>query len=249
MIFIDNIKKLYKRSIALQKKNIEFSRLASRKADEVLWANIYNQTIADREWLKRLSLSPGRWSASYSLLFLIVRILTDYRPGKILELGLGESSKLISTFLQNSLHESEHHIIEHDDAWIENFNKRFQLTDQSKVMKAQLGKRLVEGEEVISYVGLDPESLSHYDFFLIDAPYGSPRYSRHEICDIIKFFPKDKSFIIILDDVDREGEQDTADVMEEILKSKDISFFSEVYKGEKSHLVIASADLKFFTTL
>ena len=33
---------------------------------ELEWAHIFHDTIKDRNWLKSVSISPGRWAANYS---------------------------------------------------------------------------------------------------------------------------------------------------------------------------------------
>lgn len=108
---------------------------------ELEWANIYHDTIRGRKWLNELSLSPGRWAGNYSLFYILTRILSDYKPTKIIEFGLGESSKIISSFVDNELPNSEHFIIEHDINWVTYFASKFNLSNKSKIFQLDLEKK------------------------------------------------------------------------------------------------------------
>ena len=64
---------------------------------EILWANIYHDTIASSDWLHDRTISPGglyRWGVGYNFLYAVYRILDEMRSRHILELGLGQSTRL-----------------------------------------------------------------------------------------------------------------------------------------------------------
>jgi len=88
---------------------------------EIIWSQIFHDSIRNKTSLKNLPLNIGRWAGNYSLFYVLFRILNDFKPKKILELGLGESSKFISVFIQNYLNDSIHLIIEQDESWKNNF--------------------------------------------------------------------------------------------------------------------------------
>src|SRR5690554_6195752 len=73
------------------------------------WANIYHDSIRGNDELQQLSLKIGRWAGNYSFFFLVHRILKDFKPKKIVEFGLGESSKFISSY-NKSVNNFHHHI-------------------------------------------------------------------------------------------------------------------------------------------
>ena len=66
-----------------------------RILEEIHKAEIFSSTIADSEWLKFKSFSPGGWAADYGLLYTLYRVLNGMRPQNVLEFGLGQSSKMI----------------------------------------------------------------------------------------------------------------------------------------------------------
>ena len=115
-VIIDN--KLSQKEIMLQLKEIE-------------WGLIFQDSIKGNQALKNLSLNIGRWSGNYSFFYVLNRILADYKPLSILEIGLGESTKFISTFIENDTNSANHLIIEQNQDWINSFNEKFKLSNNS----------------------------------------------------------------------------------------------------------------------
>src|SRR5688500_5133211 len=115
--------KLQNESLKLQNENLKVQNddikaqnedIKARNA-ELEWAHIFHDTIKDKKWLRNLGISPGRWAGNYSFLYVLVKILSEYKPKKIIEFGLGESSKIVSSFLNNELQNSTHLIVEQDE--------------------------------------------------------------------------------------------------------------------------------------
>lgn len=79
-----------------------------RKVNESVWANVFHDSIKQYSYLDRLSLNVGRFSASYTLLYLLHRVISISKPKQLLELGLGESTKFISTFLGQEYNTCNH---------------------------------------------------------------------------------------------------------------------------------------------
>jgi len=219
------------------------------KLSELTWANVYHDSISDKPWLQAIGLNVGRWAGGYSFFYILNRILNDVKPTKVIEFGLGESSKFISTYIQNELRETKHIVIEHDNIWVENFNSRFILSQNSNIILKKLIKQNIKGFTVTTYDSFFNEVDNDIQLYIIDGPLGSDRYSRY---DIIKLLEKRKNFddfIIIFDDVDRRGEQDTVVDIYNFLDSNKVNFFTEVYKGEKWQRVIVSEKYKWLISL
>ena len=83
---------------------------------------------------------------------------------------------------------------------------------------------------------------------MIDAPKGCEGFSRVDILNII---PQclHESFIIMLDDSQRNGEQNTIKEVLHVLDNHNIKYTTGVYSGEKDVIVIASDDNKFFCSM
>lgn len=84
----------------------------------------------------------------------------------------------------------------------------------------------------------------------IDAPFGSPCYI-YARADILELLPQclKKSFVIILDDYNRTGEQNTVKLLKEKLDDEKIMYCEGVYSGNKDIFVITSMDYKFLVSL
>lgn len=238
------MKDLLKRYI--YKITAPISKQVSRDLSELLWANIYHDTIQDQDWAKKVSISPYDMAINYSMLYLLTRILTEYKINQILEFGLGQSSKFINAYLESVDNESKHHIVEHDKEWIAFFSKN--VNSKSKIIQLNLIKVKLESTEVQLFENLNEHIDSDYNLYLIDGPHGLSNFSRYDICNIANTFNIDDDFIIIIDDCDRKGEQETMMKLIDILNNKGIKLYTKVFKGSKSQMVIATDKYKFTNT-
>jgi len=216
---------------------------------ELEWAHIYHDSIRDKAWLSNLSLNIGRWAGNYSFFYLLNRVLNDYKPKSILEFGLGESSKVISTYLDHYLKESYHTIIEQDEIWRDAFNDRFALSSRSTVQIHPLEKKTVKGFETNGYGKIEESISEKYDLYLVDGPFGSKNYSRYDIVRILKDIDKRDEFIIILHHFNRKGEKQTYNDLLELFKRKEIEVYQGFYEGNKSVAVLGTQKYRFVKSL
>lgn len=233
-----NFKKLLGNLAKSQNDQIELAR-------EIEWAHIYHDSIRGKEYLQNLGLNVGRWAGNYSFFYVLNRILSDYQPKRILELGLGESSKFISTFLIHKLVESTHTVVEQDQGWIDGFNQRFVLSDRSSVIHCPIVEIQVNGFSSFSYQRFKDKISPDFDLFIVDGPFGSDRYSRFDILSLVEQFDVDKEFLILFDDSHRPGEQDTVDEICLCLNNKGVVYYKADYAGTKQNTVIASEAYKY----
>lgn len=216
---------------------------------ELEWAHIYHDTIKDKAWLKNLAVSPGRWAANYSFFYILVRILSDYKPKRIIEFGLGESSKIVSSFLNNELIDSTHLIIEQDEVWIDAFQSRFKLSSKSEMLHLPLEVKTVKEYPVRSYDNIQNIVKETFDLYIVDGPNGSPNFSRYDICLVAETLTLNDEFIIIIDDYDRQGEVETVSDLLSQLTSKGIKTHTAVYTGNKSQMIIVTDKYRFATSI
>lgn len=222
---------------------------------EIEWAHIYHDSIRDNEELQKLSLKIGRWAGNYSFFFLVHRILKDFEPKKIVEFGLGESSKFISTYNHSIGNKLEHIVIEQDDNWATTFNQSFP-NKNIIIQHHPLQKKTVMEHEYNGYENI--ESIpTDADFYLIDGPFGSAHYSRYDILHVLEKIKLDHEFVLVLDDYNRKGEQDTAKAILKMFKEKGRNiYFSERYYGDlsrytgkKSQFILATEKYRHILTV
>lgn len=241
-MIINKIKSLIK-----ENRNINLEILAITK--ELEWAHIYHDSIRGKKAIEELGLNVGRWAGNYCFFYVLNRILSDYKPVSILEMGLGESTKFISTYLDNYLPNSHHLVVEQSQEWLDIFNNRFKLANNTKLIVCPLIKKEINGYETNSYEGFDVKINQSFDLYIVDGPFGSLRYSRYDILSLVKRFNMNNEFIILLDDTARQGEIDTLNDIVLELNKRNISNHLVHYSGNKRVSVICSDKYKFTLTL
>ncbi|MCU0428809.1 MAG: hypothetical protein MUF42_02445 [Cytophagaceae bacterium] len=239
---IQKVKKLYHRLLTLEEAS-----LANTK--ELEWAHIYHDSIRGKKWLEELSLSPGRWAGNYSFFYVLNRILSDHRPKRIIEFGLGESTKMISSFLSHELTDSKLLTVEHSKDWNDAFNKRFKRSERCQTLLVELQEKEYKGKHYTGYKDITAKVNEKFDLYLVDGPFGSDHYSRYDIAAITHNLNKEDQFIIIMDDCQRLGEEQTIIELESSLLNRGISVFKGKYEGNKSQIVLATEKYKYSTSL
>lgn len=226
-------------------------RRSERHASEAVWAEIFNNVISDSSWLKNTAFSAGRWAVGYQYLYVMYRILNEIHPQHILELGLGQSTRMIGQYVSSQA-DAEHFVVEHDPEWIVFFSRDFALNERSKIIK--LDREMIhfkEAKTVRIFKGFEEQfGGKKFDFISIDAPLGGDmkEYSR---IDVLKLLPGclADSFIIMIDDTERSGETNTVNAMIEQLEQSGIAFAVGRYSGDKDCTVICSENLKFVCSM
>ena len=224
---------------------------ASRSASETVWAEIFNNAISDSKWLKSKAFSPGRWAVGYPYLYVMYRVLNEFKPKSILELGLGQTTRMIAQYTEANP-DVIHYVVEHDSEWIGFFKNNFMLPENTEII--QLDREMIkykEAEEVRVFKGFsDRFKNMKFDYICIDAPLGGDmkHYSR---IDILSILPDclESSFVITLDDYNRKAEQNTGREIETLLKERSIDFRVGSYFGEKDFRLWCSPDVAFLSSL
>jgi hypothetical protein len=234
-------------------KSIRFLKRQQNNIQELIWANVWHDTIRGIEWASNLpSLSPGRTAVGYNYLYVMTRILNEKKPLNVLDIGLGISSTLISEYFRHVRNaEANHMIIEHDESWINFYCGTHKLSDYSKIVHQERITKEIDGNVFFGYSDL--KGALHgkkFSVISVDAPQGGAKhtYARR---DIIDFLPDilESSWVILIDDADRKGEKRTISDIEKKLSDKGIEYCSGIYKGATSLCVIASVDNRFLCTM
>ena len=237
------------------KKNLErvrnLSAEAARQASEAVWAQIFNNTITESTWLHNKSFSPGRWAVGYPYLYVMYRVLNETHPKKILELGLGQSTRMIAQYAA-AFDDVEHIVVEHDSDWIKFFTNDFSLSEHSKIKCLDRDMVSYKNADAVRVFSQFKETFNGqvFDFIMIDAPLGGDmkQYSR---IDILSLLPNglSENFIIMIDDYSRSGEFNTVREVKQILKEHGTEYNEGVYIGVKSLVLLSAKTLKFLTSM
>ena len=224
---------------------------SARHASEAVWAQIFNNTISESLWLKDKTFSPGRWAVGYPYLYVMYRVLNETRPKRILELGLGQSTRMIAQYAA-AFQDVEHIVVEHDPEWVEFFCNDFPLPKNTKVV--MLEREMVpykDAEAVRVFKGFKETFQGQkFDFISVDAPLGGDmkQYAR---IDVLNLIPDGlgENFVIMVDDCNRIGETNTVKEIQQCLADHQIDYRSGWYQGEKVSVLICPAHMGFLCSM
>lgn len=247
--------KIKRLEILAEKRYKEESRSTNeliRKIQELEWAIIFQDSIKN-SWLEHIGLSLGRWAIGYPFAYILFRTLEAQKPLNILELGLWESTKIILSYKNQSSNPVKHSVVEASKEWLDFFQRsNADLVGDTELVHLEYqfsNFRNFNGVRV--FTGFEEKFKNNkYDLICIDAPLGG---DMKEICrvDILSIIPNslNSTFVILLDDFNRQTEKNLANLIFEELDKNQIAYVSGTYDGEKSTLLIASPDLAYLKSL
>lgn len=237
-----------KKLIEYDFENLKQKELKSIKNqnEELFKGMIFNNLVLQKDWIKNKEFIPTKGAATYSLLYILLIILDKARPNNILEFGLGQTSKLTTQYAHFKNPDCILQIIDHDELWIKAMSDELPSADNINIIKRELENFQLNDTQNDRYKNLqDITAGKKYDLIIIDGPYGFNRtYPRTNILELI---PQNLShdFIIILDDAERQGEKNTAQLIFEKLEANNIKYFKFYQHATKSQLIITSEKYKF----
>ncbi len=215
------------------------------------WGQIYSSTIIGSKWLVNQSISPGRWAVGYEFLYVLYRILNDANPNSILELGLGQSTKLTGQYA--AAQKIPHIVVEHDSDWVDFFCKTFDEFSENTTLQLLPLITLQEGPETcLAYNGFS-KVFNNVSFqcILVDGPFGGDgTLSRRDILfclpDILS-----ETFVMMFHDCGRPGEQRLVQDVLQALQKANIQNHAGIYDGGgiSKTVVITCPKWKWLTSL
>ncbi len=241
--------------LEIEKLFTKFSNSESLINNELKYAFVFNDSIKNSVWLTKTDFSLVNSAANYSFMYSLFRILNDAEPKNILELGLGQTTKLTSQYA-NHFDNVKLTVLESDYDWIEIFSQNLDISDRINIVK--LDEETFEYKNTINVRFKNIEKVvgdEKYDLIIIDAPNGFLKgpdgnilleYSRTNIWQLIPNNLED-DFIIIIDDYERAGEKNTMGHAKELLKENDIELYTYTCKGLKSQHAIFTEKYRFIS--
>lgn len=238
---------------ALQKIATLEKRVAAeqRTGAEAVWAHVFSSTVQNSTWFTNQTLSPGRWAVGYPFLYVLYRILDEAKPRRILELGLGQSTKMISQYAQSNP-EVEHTVVEHDPVWIDFFSKQNASLANTSIVELPVELRAFNDfEGVRAYKGFAEMFRGReFDLVCIDAPIAGDMKKWGRI-DILTILPDcfGSNFIVMIDDYNRKPEHNLAQEIMKTLAENGKECASGIYRGAKDMLVLCDKERRFLTSM
>lgn len=220
-------------------------------AAELVWAHIFKDASHNSHWLKDKTFYPGRWAIGYPAMYVLYRVLNEAKPKSILELGLGQSTRMIAQYAK-AIPNVHHTVVENNPSWIDFFSADFPLSDATKILKLDWVMKSYKEVQKVRVFDHFKETFTgnKFDLIFIDAPLGGDMkvYSR---IDILSILPEclEENFIIMLDDYDRPGEKGTIKEILTCFDANKIAYKAHAYAGEKTIYLICSASLGWFASM
>lgn len=217
---------------------------------QVVSRNLFYDMCKEIPWIKKdISIIGGGWSVGYDYMYVMLRALQVIKPASILEMGLGQSSKILIHYQKYS--RCKYDIMEQDENWYQFFLKETDVPDEVNIhIKPLITEYNTKYETYVNYyTGFNTViNKNKYSFISIDGPWGSDGLSR---ADILPYIPNclENSFCIMLDDYERPGEQNMIHELERIMHENNIEYFKKVYGSYKKFCIIVSADNEFLCSL
>jgi hypothetical protein len=231
------------------KKNDNRVTTIVNNSHELIMAHVFEDSIRETDWLKSKSFSPSGAAANYSFLYILYRVLNDVNPASIIEFGMGQTSKMTSQYAAYKNPRSHLYLVEDDETWIRLFSRNIPESGNIQILHLPLEHVSFSGYETTRYKGLvNAVGNRKFDLIILDGPKGTRRYSRTNILDLMGK-NLSASFVLIIDDCTRKGEQDTINMVRDMLKKKKIRYGVAHYSGSKTQMLIYSKDYSFLKTL
>lgn len=230
--------------------SLETVRTDSKILDEILWSNVFHDTIKNSKWFINQTISPCRKAVGYPYFYAIYRVLNEFKPKSILETGLGQSTIMIDQF--SNYNNSDYTIVEHEHNWVKFFSNYYKLT-AGKIIELPLSMSVIDNTRVMTYDKFaDTFNNKKFDFISIDGPFEGKDniYTQYSRADILNLIPQclNNSFVIVYDDYDKRRCRNTVNKIVEKLNSTVGCCFT-TYSGEKEMALICSKNLFYFTTM
>lgn len=221
-----------------------------KQNSELLWANYFRDSIVSSSWVKDKSFSATNGAASYSFLYKLFKVYEIVQPETILEFGLGQSTNLTRQYC--SVNKKAFAVVcDHDDLWVETYKKYTKGLDNLTLEVLPTEDFILEdgtiGAKDTQYKKVEKALLKSFgrqklNLVIVDGPIGvDKKYSRTNILSLVDSLAR--KFVVIIDDSNRIGEQNTITLLRKSLKEKDIEFADWTVNGMKQQTIFASTDI------
>jgi hypothetical protein len=217
----------------LKNKLIQFIQFNFQPRIEALHSETIFQGLFNQQCLNYRILNdfyPVGAAASYSLMYLLVRIVKELPIEKIIELGSGQTTVLIDR-IKTEL--CSHTAYEQNSIWANILRERLSSCNYRE--RPLIPKQ----DHGVTYEGYENLDIQPFDLLLVDGPNGTDNFSRFTCIPLIEA-NLGNEFIIIIDDASRAGEQETILYLTNYLSQKKVDFKLNYISGRTSQAVITT---------
>lgn len=196
----------------------------------------YLELARNTDWLSSPPVSAPGGTASYSLLYVLLSLLRTGSFTRIMEFGVGQSSKLIGAYVASNPDATSVHV-EHDKEWLD-----VAVPHSPRIQRvyAPLTDTVVFRRKVKWYAMERP--ASQFDLILVDGPPAWNRGTRFDRHGILNWIPEilADDFVLMFDDAARMGERRAVAETKRLFSAADYTTLSTDYTGGSSQTVFAT---------
>lgn len=176
---------------------------------------------------------PVGGAANYSLLYLILRIATTYRPPSVLDVGCGQTTILWDRLRRLGC-AGRVTTLENDPGWAAEIGRRV----SHDVQVSPLRPVKAGGGTVETYDWDAARLAGPFHVIGVDGPMGRDRRSRAGVLTLLdETLPED--FILFMDDAERVGEQETVGLIHRRLGAMKRDYAAGSLRAAKTQVVFA----------
>jgi len=189
--------------------------------------------------LRRLEIEdefyPIGAAANHSLLYVITRAFTEFPVANVLELGCGQSTRLLARLNRRLNRAAAIRSVDHDPDWAE----RLRAAVGHQVVVAELTRKTIDGFTFPHYAEGYFDRAMKYDFVIVDGPVvrdAATAMTRLGCLDVVETALA-PDFIVVVDDAERKGEGILTDRLRALLRRKGIPFGeTSVVAAKRQHI-------------
>lgn len=193
-------------------------------------------------------------AGSPSLQLFNWKVLRLCRPRRILELGSGQTTKLLSSYVREN--PSAYALtLEQDGAWVRRL--KGEIVHDYRSVPLDRREFVCQGTRLpltTDWYGDIPELRGQFDYILVDGPDSrllGTAHTNYARAGILQYLPAilAESFVVVFDDADRYGEAMTIRAFTAILRACRIGHIEFAIHGVKTQVVLCSPDLAYLRSV
>ncbi|WP_029543131.1 glycosyltransferase family 61 protein [Selenomonas sp. AB3002] len=197
------------------------------------WGQFFSSAVADSKWLIDKSVTLRSDGVGYDFFYILYRAMEELRPNCILELGLGESTKLTCQYAYWA--KAQLAIVEHDRTWAEFFLGNW--SHEHRAGKVHLlphtGLADSGGESQRADNSLK-NVVQGKKFSLILMPRSSADDGNPYIRELLPYLPDvlDEDFFMLINGRENGDEMNAVQEAEDVLREHHIAYVKQQYAGD-----------------
>lgn len=201
----------------------------------------FNVILHDTEWIRDKNIYLSDFAVDEAYMMHMIKILETYSFKNILDLGCGQTTLLLSQYAET--HQADLLTIESDTKLADKLQMEHPIVNVKKYVQYYHSVT----NEASMYLGLTRDLLlqkNKFDFISVDGPYGvnCEHMSRINILELISNGLMADNFVIMLHNINRMAEMNTAIACTSLLDALGIKYHKVISWFGRGTFIISNVD-------